>query len=63
MDGYEATKIIRASETGKEIPIIALTANAVHGEMERCISMGANGYLTKPLNQSDLFDMVVRTVG
>jgi CheY-like chemotaxis protein len=63
MDGYEATKIIRASETGKEIPIIALTANAVHGEMERCISMGVNGYLTKPLNQSDLFDMVVRTVG
>jgi len=63
MDGYEATKIIRASESGKEIPIIALTANAVHGEMERCMSIGANGYLTKPLNQSDLYEMVVRTVG
>ncbi|MFM2000344.1 MAG: hypothetical protein RL204_2291 [Bacteroidota bacterium] len=63
MDGYEATKIIRASEKGRDIPIIALTANAVHGEMERCLSIGANGYLTKPLNQGDLYEMVVRTVG
>ena len=62
MDGYEATRIIKASESGKDIPIIALTANAVHGEMERCLSIGANGYLTKPLNQSDLHNMVIKTV-
>lgn len=63
MDGYEATKIIRATESGRDIPIIALTANAVHGEMERCLSIGANGYLTKPLNQSELHEMVVKSVG
>jgi signal transduction histidine kinase/CheY-like chemotaxis protein/PAS domain-containing protein len=63
MDGYEATRIIRASHAGRDIPIIALTANAVHGEMERCLAIGANGYLTKPLSQTDLYEMVVRTVG
>ena len=63
MDGYEATRIIRSSSHGKDIPIIALTANAVHGEMERCLGIGANGYLTKPLKQADLHEMVIRTVG
>lgn len=48
MDGYELTKELRAQ--GSEIPIIALTANALTGEAERCKSMGMSDYLTKPVN-------------
>lgn len=50
MDGLEATTLIRARETvmGGHIPIIALTAHALHGDKERFINLGMDGYLTKP---------------
>jgi two-component system, sensor histidine kinase and response regulator len=50
MDGYEATKAIRAlpSEVSK-IPIIAVTANALPGQRERCLSIGMNDYISKPI--------------
>ncbi len=48
--GYEATKIIRALEKGeKRIPIIALTAETILGEKERCIEAGMDDYITKPV--------------
>ena len=54
VDGYSATRIIRASNKSyKEIPIIALTANAVKGDDEICFQCGMNDYLTKPIS-SDL---------
>ena len=53
MDGYEATKAIRALET-KQPWIIALTANAMEGDREKCMSAGMNDFMTKPVKIVDL---------
>ena len=49
MDGITATRKIRELDTNSDIPIIALTANAMSGDRERCEAAGMDGYLTKPL--------------
>ena len=55
MDGFELTKDIRAVETDqKHIPIVALTANALKGEKERCLQAGMDDYLSKPVQLDDL---------
>jgi PAS domain S-box-containing protein len=60
MDGYEATARIRQSPPPMgRIPIVALTASALSGDRERCLSAGMDGYLTKPVRAADLR----RTVG
>jgi PAS domain S-box-containing protein len=58
MDGFEATQAIRATPAGRQLPIIALTAHALSGERERCLSRGMSGYLTKPFKAHDLFAVV-----
>jgi len=58
MDGFEATHAIRATPLGKDLPIIALTAHALSGERERCLSHGMTDYLTKPLRAHELFAAV-----
>ena len=56
MDGFEATQAIRAEEqnTGKHVRIIAMTAHAMKGDRERCLEMGMDAYIAKPLQVSEL---------
>jgi len=59
MDGYEAIKIIKANDNMKNIPVIAVTAKAMNEDKEKCLEVGANDFLTKPLNL-DTFVCVVQ---
>ena len=57
LDGYEATAIIRASEnTNERIPIIALTANVLVADKNKCLAAGMDDVITKPFSQKDLAD-------
>ena len=62
MDGLEATTAIRAAEreSGGHIPIIAMTAHAMKGDMERCLQSGMDDYLTKPVDLDCLRSSVRR---
>jgi CheY-like chemotaxis protein len=65
MDGFEATQIIREGErtTGAHVPIIAMTAHAMKGDRERCLVEGMDGYISKPLRPSELFEAIESLVG
>lgn len=56
MDGYTATRKIR--ETLKTTPIIGLSAHAMQGDADRALDAGCNDYLTKPVNDALLFDLL-----
>ena len=65
MDGYEATTHIRASESSIpwRTPIIAITANAMEGDRERCLAAGMDDYIPKPLKLDVLRDVLTRWLG
>jgi len=64
MDGLAATREIRAAGGEQlHIPIIALTANVLPGERERCVAAGMNDYLAKPINREALEQMLIEWTG
>ncbi|MBS1144800.1 MAG: response regulator [Proteobacteria bacterium] len=62
LDGFAATRALRAKEaaSGEHLPVIALTANAMKGDRERCVDAGMDAYLAKPYNGDDLFAVLAR---
>ena len=66
LDGYEATQRIRCPESGvrnPDVPIIALTASAMKGDRDRCLSVGMNDYLAKPVSLSNLATALQKWLG
>ncbi len=60
LDGWEATRRIRADRALEHIPIIALTAHAMRGDKERAIGCGCHDYLSKPIDEDLLFEKIRR---
>lgn len=58
IDGLEVTARIKALPEYAAIPILALTANAMHGDRERCLEAGCNGYIPKPVTKNELLTSV-----
>jgi CheY-like chemotaxis protein len=64
MDGRECIRRIRTSETAwRDIPVIALTAEAMSGDRERLLALGMTDYLPKPINRAELIAKVTRHLG
>ncbi len=62
MDGYEATRLLRAEARFASLPILAMTAHAMLPERERCLALGMNDYVTKPINPDELFATLARWI-
>ena len=60
MDGFEACREIRKRDVGGRIPIVAITANAMKGDREKCIAAGMDDYVSKPFKQEDLRVVIER---
>jgi len=58
LDGYQTAERLR--RLGFNRPIIALTADAMHGDMNRCLASGCDAFLSKPINTKELIEIVAR---
>lgn len=63
IDGWEATAILKADPATRHIPVVAVTAHALHGDAERSLQAGCNGYLAKPIPPAALIGEVDRWFG
>ncbi|MDM0014412.1 response regulator [Variovorax sp. J22P168] len=63
MDGWEATRALKADATTRAIPVIALTAHAMAGDRERALAAGCNDFDTKPVDLARLTDKIARALG
>ena len=62
MDGIEATEIIKQLEQGKHVPIIAMTANVLNEDKEKCFQAGMEYFIPKPINISIIEDTIDRVI-
>jgi CheY-like chemotaxis protein len=63
MDGYEATRALRRTESaGQHTPVIAMTAQAMSGDRERCMQAGMDDYICKPMRYAELADALRRWI-
>ena len=62
MDGYEAIRKIRLEEQYKTLPVIALTAKAMAEDRNKCIEVGANDYMNKPVDTGQLLSLLKVTL-
>ncbi|GGE57339.1 response regulator receiver domain-containing protein [Pedobacter psychrotolerans] len=58
MDGYQAMATMKKSLKMQNIPVLAVTAQAMVGDKERCLSAGAAGYVSKPINVDELLEQI-----
>ncbi|WP_312819829.1 response regulator [Kaistella carnis] len=58
MDGYEAIGKMKSDHELKDIPVIAITAQAMAGDREKCIEAGADGYISKPVDVNELLQLL-----
>ncbi|MCL2930640.1 MAG: response regulator [Trichodesmium sp. St16_bin4-tuft] len=63
LDGWEATKKIKANQQTKDIPVIAITAHAMTGDREKCLQAGCDDYDTKPVEFPRLLDKIKNLIG
>lgn len=63
MDGYAAATEIRRLETGKDIPILALTAHQGKSETDLCLQAGCTAYLAKPIRKQKLLEVIQQYLG
>ena len=64
MDGYECTVRIRENEIGedKRVPIIAITANAYEEDKQRCLDVGMDDFISKPVNSQGLYSVIANNL-
>ena len=62
MDGFETTRVIRSKEKYRDLPVIAMTANAMKGDRERCIQAGMNDYVSKPIDVDQFFSTLKKWI-
>lgn len=60
LDGLEVTRRLKAGDSTREIPVLAVTAYAMKGDDEKALAAGCDGYITKPIQMNELLEMVGR---
>jgi two-component system cell cycle response regulator DivK len=63
LDGYEATRRIKADERLAKIPVIALTAYAMKGDLEKTLEAGCSGYIEKPNDSETIIAQIKQVIG